>query len=102
MLALLIIAEVVGGLFFGLGWGVWKNDKINLFHDYHVNRIREEDTHAFCRLAGIGLMVLGLGVAAAGIVFYCVESTVGLIPLFVGFAASMTLLIVAEKKYNKK
>lgn len=102
MIALLIIAEAVGGLCFGLGWGAWKNDKINLFHDYHVKNVREEDRHAFCRMSGIGLIALGLGIAAAGIVFCFAESPVGLIPLFVGIAAGLTLLIVAEKKYNRK
>ncbi len=52
-----MLGELLGSLFLGsigivlvvLGYMVWKKEKISLLHDYHYDKVEEEDKKHFVR-----------------------------------------------------
>ena len=56
-----LITGGVGTIIAVMGWLIWKKEKLSLMHDYHVNKVSAENKTAFCRLSGIGLIVIGIG-----------------------------------------
>ena len=87
-------------LFFVLGYLVWIKEKITLFHSYHYNKVTEENKKAFCKISGIGLIVIGIGVMVAGIICSVTSSAWGGIAIAIGFLLGLTMLIYAGIKYN--
>ena len=61
MLAGSILVGLVGFVLIILGYMVWKKEKISLFHDYHYDKVSEEDKKAFCTISGIGVVLIGIG-----------------------------------------
>ena len=94
-----IIETAVGALCIVLGSLVWFKKKVSLLHSYHYKNVKEEDLPAYCRLVGIGLILMGLGIVGAGVLnlFYL---SVWWIPIVVGFASGFTIFYIAQKKYN--
>lgn len=68
-------------LFLVLGYLVWIKEKITLFHSYHYDKVTEENKKAFCKISGIGLIVIGIGVLVAGIICSVTNSMWGGISL---------------------
>ena len=101
MIAGIIIVGAVGILFIVLGWLLWKKEMITLMHDYHVNKVSEENKAAFCKLAGIGLLVIGLGAVVTAILLCFSESPKGFIAFAIGFVIGLALMIAAGRKYNR-
>ena len=99
MIAGVIVKEAVGLLLIVLGLVLWIGQKVSILHAYHYKNVKEEDLPAYCRLMGIGLMLIGLGIAVSGILdlFY---SALWWIPTVVGFVLGLTVLFIAQKKYN--
>ena len=60
----------------------------------------EENIPAYCRLAGIGVFVIGTGFVLSGICSVPVTSLPALIPMAAGLAAGIALLILAGIRYN--
>ena len=96
-----IIIGFFVSLFFVLGYLVWIKEKITLFHSYHYDKVGEENKKAFCKLSGIGLIVIGIGVLLAGILCIVTSSALGGIALAIGFLLGLTMLIYAGVKYNR-
>ena len=96
-----IIAGFFGILFFVLGYLVWIKEKITLFHSYHYDKVTEENKKAFCKISGIGLIVIGIGVLVAGIICSVTNSVWGGSVVAIGFLFGLTLLIFAGVKYNR-
>lgn len=97
-------AILIGGfalLFFVLGYLVWIKEKITLFHRYHYDKVAEENKKAFCKLSGIGLIVIGIGVLLAGIICSAISSAWGGIAIAIGFLFGLMMLIYAGVKYNR-
>lgn len=97
-------AILIGGfsvLFFSLGYLVWIKEKITLFHSYHYDKVTEENKKAFCKISGIGLIVIGIGVLSAGIICGVTSSAWGGIAVAVGFLLGLMMLIYAGVKYNR-
>ena len=90
-----IILLAVGAVFIGLGWAIWKKQKISLVHDYHYNRVSDENKPAFCRKIGIGMTVIGTGMLITGIVTMLTGSLLSLIPLAAGLAVGTFLMFSA-------
>jgi len=88
-------------LFFMLGYLVWIKEKITLFHSYHYDKVSEEDRKPFCRISGIGLIVIGIGVLIAAIISSITGSVWGLIAFAVNFLIGLAMLIYAGIKYNR-
>ena len=101
MIAGIIIVGAVGILFIVLGWLLWKKEMITLMHDYHVNKVSEENKAAYCKLAGIGLMEIGLGAVVTAILLCFSESPKGFITFAIGFVIGFAMMIAAGRKYNR-
>ena len=96
-----IILIVLGLVFIWLGYSIWKKQKINLIIVYHMDKVSEVNKPAFCRLSGLGLLVMGCGFIASGIWTMVSGALLSFIPMTVGIVVGIILLISAGVKYNK-
>ena len=95
------ICGVIGIVLLVLGLLVWKKEKIDLLHDYHVDSVAPENKAAFCWLSGIGLVLIGAGLAVTAVLLAITNSASSFISFTAGFAAGLALLITAGVKYNR-
>lgn len=101
MLAGSILVGLVGFVLIILGYMVWKKEKISLFHDYHYDRVSEEDKKAFCTISGIGVVLIGIGLFITSIIIGITDSMWSFIPFVIGFVAGLIMLIYSGIKYNR-
>ena len=101
MLAGSIIVGFVGFVLIILGYMVWKKEKISLFHDYHYDKVSEEDKKAFCTISGIGVVLIGIGLFITSIIIGITDSMWSFIPFVIGFVAGLIMLIYSGIKYNR-
>lgn len=94
-----IIFFAVGSACIILGFLIWKKQKLSLLHDYHYQNVKKEDVPAYTRQIGAGMIVLGAGIAAAGI-FEFVSLSFWWIPLAAGIVIGLIVMYRAQKKYN--
>ncbi len=99
MLVGFIVEAAVGALCIVLGAVIWKKRKVSLVHEYHYQNVKKEDIPAYARLLGIGLIVIGVGIAVTG-VFNLFESPWWWVPMLVGFVAGILVMNKAQKTYN--
>ena len=95
-----VLLALLGVLFAVLGWLIWKKQKMNLIIRYHCDKVREENKEAYCRLAGIGVFLMGLGFFLSGIFTVFFQSVFTFIPMAAGLVIGIALLISAVVKYN--
>ena len=96
-----IILIVLGLVFIWLGYSIWKKLNINLIIVYHMDKVSEFNKPAFCRLSGLGLLVMGCGFIASGIWTMVSGALLSFIPMTVGIVVGIILLISTGVKYNK-
>lgn len=96
-----VILIVLGLIFIWLGYNVWIKQKINLIIVYHMDKVSEDNKPAFCRLSGLGLLVMGCGFIASGIWTIVSGALLSFIPMTVGIVVGIILLISTGVKYNK-
>ena len=96
-----IIVGLVGIVLILLGYMVWKKEKISLFHDYHYDKVSEEDKKAFCTISGIGVVLIGIGLFITSIIIGITDSMWSFIPFVIGFVAGLIMLIYSGIKYNR-
>lgn len=84
-----------------LGWLIWKKEKLSLMHDYHVDKVSVENTPAFCKLSGTGLIVMGTGLLITAVILGITDSAYSFLCFAVCFAAGLAMLIIAGAKYNR-
>lgn len=101
MLAGSILVGLVGIVLILLGYMVWKKEKISLFHDYHYDKVSEEDKKAFCTISGIGVVLIGIGFFITAIIIGITNSMWSFIPFVVGFVVGLIMLIYSGIKYNR-
>ena len=101
MLAGSILVGLVGIVLILLGYMVWKKEKISLFHDYHYDKVSEEDKKAFCTISGIGVVLIGIGLFITSIIIGITDSMWSFIPFVIGFVAGLIMLIYSGIKYNR-
>ena len=95
-----VITELAcGALCIVLGIIIWSKRKTSLLHDYHYANVQDEDIPAYTKQIGIGLILIGVGIALAGL-FDLFYSPLWWIPLAVGIAAGFLVMHKAQKKYN--
>ena len=94
-----IIELAVGLVCIVLGLLIWKKQKITLLHGYHYKYVKKSDYPAYCRLIGIGLILIGAGIVVTG-VFNLFESSFWWVPILIGFVSGILVLNKAQKKYN--
>lgn len=96
-----IIIGIVGIMFIVIGWLIWKKEKITLLHDYHYDKVSEDDKKPFCTLSGIGVFLIGIGMLVTAIIMGITESLWSFIAFAAGFAAGIIMLIYAGRRYNR-
>lgn len=96
-----IILIVFGLVFIWLGYSIWKKRNINLIIVYHMDKVNDDNKPAFCRLSGLGLLVMGCGFIASGIWTMVSGALLSFIPMIAGIVVGIALLISAGVKYNK-
>ena len=96
-----VITGLLGVVFCTVGCLIWRKEKISLLHDYHCDKVTEEDKKAFCALSGWGVLSIGIGLLFTAILIGLTDSAWSFIAFAVGFAAGLALLIHAGKKYNR-
>ena len=101
MMAGSILVGLVGFVLIILGYMVWKKEKISLFHDYHYDKVSEEDKKAFCTISGIGVVLIGIGLFITSIIIGITDSMWSFIPFVIGFVAGLIMLIYSGIKYNR-
>ena len=96
-----IILGLVAVTLLILGYLIWKKEKISLLHDYHYNKVAEEDKKAFCTLSGMGVFSIGFGMLISAVVIEITDSPSSFIAFMIGFVIGLTMLIYAGNKYNR-
>ena len=96
-----IITSGAGVIIAVMGWLIWKKEKLSLMHDYHVNKVSVENKSAFCRLSGIGLVAIGIGLLISSVILFVTDSTYSFLCFAVCFVAGLAMLFTAETKYNR-
>ena len=91
----------VGVLLVVLGVLLWKKEMITLLHDYHVDKVSQEDKKAFCKLSGIGLIIPGAGLVLSAILLGITDSAWSFLCFAVSFPVGLGMLIAAGRKYNR-
>ena len=95
------IAGVTGSVLTVLGLLLWKKEKITILHDYHTDKVREEDRKIFCALSGIGLTVMGAGLLVTAVLLGITGSVYSFAAFAAGFAAGLAMLTAAGIRYNR-
>lgn len=91
----------VGILLIVLGSLLWKKEKITILHDYHVHKVSSENKKAFCKMSGIGLIVIGIGLLITAVILGITDSAYSFICFAAFFTVGLCLLIAAGMKYNR-
>ena len=95
-----ILFVLLGLLFILLGWQIWKKQRMDLIISYHCDKVSEENSRAYCTLAGIGVLIIGIGFLLSGICTVLIRSLLVFVPMTAGLILGIALLISAGIKYN--
>lgn len=81
---------------------------ISTLHSYHTHRVSEEDKPRLGKLVGIGMIIFGIAMIAAGALITAsimlsmsMLSTVGYAVMISGMVVGLGLIFYALIKYNK-
>ena len=96
-----ILFLLLGLLFGALGLQIWKKQRMDLIIRHHCEKVREENKRAYCTLAGIGVLIMGIGFLLSGICITWTRSAFIFVPMTAGLAAGIALLASAIVKYNR-
>lgn len=96
-----IIMLGLSALFFYLGFMLWKKEKINIMHDYHYTKVKDEDRKAYTGIMGKAMIVIGIGMAISGIIGAFIDSAKSGIPFGIAFILGICMMIYGQIKYNK-
>ena len=70
-------------------------------HQYHYDKVSEEDKKAFCAVSGKGVTVMGAGSLISGMLVGITGSKWSMIAFSVGFLVGLGMLIYAGIRYNQ-
>ena len=96
-----IMTGGVGVIFAVMGWLLWKKEKLSLMHNYHVDKVSAENRPAFCKLSGIGLIVIGVGLLITAVILGITDSAYSFLFFAACYVAGLTMLITVGTKYNR-
>ncbi len=94
-----VIEFVVGAICIVMGVLLWKTQKVSILHDYHYQYVKKTDIPAYARQMGIGLIIIGVGIAITGLLNLA-YSYLWWVPLLAGFVVGLIVIFMAQKKYN--
>lgn len=95
-----VLFVLLSAVFIALGWQIWKKQKMNLIISYHCDKVSDENKQAYCTLAGIGVFIIGIGFALAGICSVVLRTASTFVPMAIGLVLGIALLVCAGIKYN--
>ena len=55
-------------MFFYLGFLLWKRERIDIIHEYHVKKVKERDKKAYTMIMGKAMTVIAIGLVVSGII----------------------------------
>ena len=96
-----IIVAVIGIVFVTLGYLMWKKGKITLLHSYHYDKVSPSDKRIFCKISGLGVIFIGIGLLVTAVIIGITNSALSFIAFALGFVVGLVLLIYAGVKYNR-
>jgi hypothetical protein len=96
-----IIVAVIGIVFITFGYLMWKKEKITLLHSYHYDKVSLSDRRGFCKISGLGVIFIGIGLLVTAIIIGITDSALSFIAFSLGFVVGLALLIYAGVKYNR-
>ena len=91
---------ILGLVFIWLGIAIWKKQKIELIIRHHMDKVSDKNKQAYCKLCGIGVLIIGIGFVISGI---CMAFTIELyswIPMIVGLVTGILLVAISAGRYN--
>ena len=91
---------LIGCLCLSLGYQLFFKEKITLLNSSYYSNISERDRKSFCRMSGIGMILVGLGFLVSDIVLLITFSLWSLLALPIGLFMGVVLLICAKRKYS--
>ena len=101
-----IVAIIVGFVCMAIGISNRKGN-INSLHSYHRSRVKEEDRIPFGKQVGLGMIVVGIGIAIYGalsLVSLNVDNTICMLIgtgiMIAGLVTGLGIAFAAMKKYN--
>lgn len=97
-----VIFILLGVVFIWLGFNIWIKQRIDLIIRYHMDKVDEKNKPAFCRLLGIGLLVIGTGVIVSGICIMVTGVLLSFIPMACGIVLGTMIIFSSVIRYNKK
>lgn len=95
-----LIMEGCSALFFYLGFLLWKRERIDIIHDYHVKKVKERDKKAYTTIMGKAMTVIAIGLAVSGIIGVITDSAKSGIPFGAAFILGLCMMLYAQIKYN--
>lgn len=95
-----LIMEGVSALFFYLGFLLWKKERIDIIHDYHIKKVKEQDKKAYTTIMGKAMTVIAVGLAVSGIIGIFTDSVKSGIPFGAAFVLGLCMMLYAQIKYN--
>ena len=72
---------------------------VSILHEYQYRRVKKEDIPAYTRKMGIGLIIIGAGIAVTGLMNLVCPS-LWWIPFLAGFVFGLADIFGAQMKYN--
>ncbi len=92
---------LLGAVFAGLGIRIWKKRRVDLIIRHHCDKVKEADLPAYCRLSGIGVLVIGVGMFLSGVLCPFFPSASVFLPMTAGLLLGIGMLAFAGIRYNR-
>ena len=70
-------------------------------HWYNRRKVSKEDQKAYCFIMGLGTLIIGVGLIAAGIVQALLDMEIASFLIVGGLLVGLALMLYAQIKYNK-
>ena len=96
-----IIMLIAAAQMLGFGIAIFRG-KTGLIHDYHRKNIKKGDEKRYARAFSIGLFIIAAAFFASALAALIIGERAGIAALlpFTGLAAGITVIVIAQKKYN--
>ena len=101
-----IFAVLWGFFLIVSGCRMWLTKNVSILKSSYYDKVTEENKKPFCRLSGLGFIVMGLGPLSGVVIFFATDASVwGIIGCIItsvaGIFAGHYMVNCAKKKYNR-
>ena len=102
-----IMAAIVGVICVILGY-INRKGNISSLHEYHRNKVKEEDILPYGKLIGLGMIIIGISIIISSILSIIslwlninILITIGTAIMIIGIIIGCVIVFKAMIKYNK-